>query len=147
MTATPLNARPAWDDYWPTIGSEDYLAAKALLDLSPQVRGDAALWLKWDSYEQWNDDGEVIGHSTPFATLDWDGWIENIDQHGVGWSSTEKRLFEVIAALVSTEPREIALRGILDYMGSWEVDVWRILVNWGTGGNNQDRRGRATVTQ
>ncbi|MDN5893930.1 MAG: hypothetical protein L0H93_07875 [Nocardioides sp.] len=137
--------RPSWDEYWAKVGSEDYLAAKALLELSSQVRCDAAQWLEWVSHQLWSDDDEPVGQSEPYPNLDWEGWVKSVDEQGRGWSSTESRLFEVVAALVAEEPRAIRLRGLLDSMGSWESDVWRILTEWGTGGNNKDHPGRATV--
>lgn len=143
MTATD---RPAWDAYWATVGAEDWLAAKALLELSATVRRDAAQWLRWETRPLWSSDGqERIGVGDPEPVLDWDDWVTDVDDRGRGWSSTEKRLYEVVAALVSQERRAIPLRGVLDEMGSWETDVWRILIEWGTGGNNRDRPGRVTV--
>lgn len=136
---------PMWDAYWGRVGSEDFLAAKALLELSPSIRLDATQWLEWSTDELWDDDGETVGQSEPYANLDWEGWVKDVDEQGRGWSGTEKRLFKVVAALVTSEPRAIPLRGVLDYMGSWETDVWRILTEWGTGGNNREYPGRATV--
>lgn len=37
------------------------------------------------------------------------------------------------------------MRAVMGYLGSWELDAWRILVAWGTGGNNREYQGRATV--
>lgn len=115
-----------WDQTWADIDGEAWLAAKALLELSPALRRDAIQWMSRRS-------------------IDWDGWIASVDEDGRGWSSSERRLFEIVAALVAEEPRAVPIRGLLDNMGSWENDVWRILVNWGTGGNNRDLPGRAAL--
>lgn len=117
----------AWRETWADIDGEAWLAAKALLELSPAVRRDAAQWMT-------------------SREIDWDGWIADVDAVGRGWSSTEQRLFEVVAALVATEPRAVQLRGVLDSMGSWEGSVWRVLTDWATGGNNRDLPGRLTIT-
>lgn len=116
-----------WDEIWSGIDGEAWLAAKALLELSPTLQRDAMQWMQ----------------APP--ELDWDGWIGDVDTAGRGWSSTEHRLFDVVAALTATEPRAVSLRGVLDAMGSWESEVWRVLVEWGTGGNNRDVPGRVTV--
>lgn len=136
--------KPTWDAYWATVGSEEYLAAKALLELS-SIQLDAAQWLEWHRDEQYDDDHNPAGWSDPYPTLDWDAWIRDYDETGRGWSGTEHRLFRIVAALVSSEERPFPLRETLGYMGSWETDVWRILVEWGTGGNNREYPGRATV--
>lgn len=136
MTGQAKTDRPTWEAYWATVGNENYLAAKALLELSHSVRGDAEQWLEWRG-DRHHDDA-------PSPTLDWDGWIADVDA-GRAWSSTELGLFRIVAALAARDDRAIPLRGTLGYLGSWETDVWRILVEWGTGGNNRDAPGRATV--
>lgn len=136
--------RPTWDVYWAKVGSEEYLAAKALLELS-SIQLDAEQWLEWHRDEMWDDDHNPAGWSAPYPTLDWDEWVRDVVEQGRGWSSTEHRLFRLVAALVATDPPPFALRDTLGYMGSWEKEVWRILVDWGTGGNNRDYPGRATV--
>lgn len=146
MSESGTRVRPTWDEYWAKVGSEEWLAAKALLELS-SIRHEAESWLRWERDELWDDDGNVVGHSDPYPVMPWDAWIADYDENGRGWSSTEHRLFSIVAALVSQEPRAIPLRGMLDYMGSWETDVWRILTEWGTGGNNRDHPGRATVVE
>jgi hypothetical protein len=122
-----------WNAFWNGVSGEDWLAAKALLDLCPTpLRSEARSWLRPDA------DGGGRGW------LDWDGWIADYDERGRGWSSTEHRLFAVIASLVDPD-RPLALTRTLGYLGSWEGDVWRILTEWGTGGNNRDCPGRMTV--
>ncbi len=129
-------AAAAWSTCWPEVGSEEWLAARALLELSPALVGEAASWV-------------AQGGGRPGALLD---WVADVDREGRGWSSTERRLFAVAAALIDPvdddgEPRTVPLVGLLDLMGSWEGDVWRILTDWGTGGNNAGRPGRWAVVR
>lgn len=134
---------PAWPDFWKQVGSEEWLAAKALLELDTYgtVRNDAGHHLAYPAqpYRTVNEDGERCWA----IVMDWEGWVADVDEHGRGWSSTERRLFHLVAALTTGRPLNII--GVLDQMNSWEHDVWRILVDWGTGGNNRDRRGRSAV--
>lgn len=153
MTATQhhteVDANADWEAAWRTVGSEDWLTAKALLELSPALLREASAWVAGHDGQP----GELIG------------WVEDVDRRGRGWSSTEGRLFRVVAALLDPSPdvldaREVGygmqmnedrvLRGVplvyfLELMGSWEGEVWRILTEWGTGGNNREHRGRHTV--
>lgn len=137
--------RPTWEAYWAKVNSEEYLAAKRLLELS-SIQHDAAQWLEWHRDREYDDDGNEVGWSDPWPTLDWDGWIKDYDERGRGWSSTEHGLFQIVAALVASEERAFPFRRTLGYLGSWETEVWEVLVEWGTGGNNRDIAGRATVT-
>jgi len=139
-TAPP---RPTWAEFWARVGDEDWLAAKALLELS-SIRREAESWLRWERDPLYDDSGEPFGYTDPYPVLDWEAWIADYDAEGRGWSSTEHRLFALVAALVIPD-RQIAFRSVLGYMGSWETEVWRILTEWGTGGNNREYPGRATV--
>lgn len=82
----------------------------------------------------------------PEALIDWEAWAEDYDREGRGWSSTEHRLAQLVAAL-TVRDRTMKISGVLDLMGSWERDVWRILVEWGTGGNQRDQRGREQLAE
>jgi hypothetical protein len=144
MTTTPT-ATAAWEQFWRRVDGEDWLTAKALIELSPALHREAADWL-------------ARGPSLR-------DWVDDVDERGRGWSSTEGRLFRVVAALLDPAPdavdahevpyaiqigdgrvrRAVPLSYFLDLMGSWEGDFWHILTNWGTGGNNRDHPGRATV--
>lgn len=142
-----LGPRPKLEQARASIGNEQMLAALALLRLSPQVQRDAAQYTTWSeggryTYEGEGDDRVATFH--PDASLDWEDWVANVDKHGRGWSSTESRLFELVAALTVSD-RKIDLTSVLGYLGSWETEVWRVLVEWGTGGNNRELPGRATV--
>lgn len=147
---TPADTATEWDSYWRGVGSEEWLTARQLIELSPSLRSEAASWLRTGKGRDLTD------------------WIHDVDDTGRGWSSTESRLFRVVAALIDPYPdadwvedlpslplyvvkvgddykRTVPLVYFLEQMGSWEIDVWRILVNWGTGGNNREYPGRATV--
>jgi hypothetical protein len=145
MTTTPTTAT-AWDAFWRRVDSEEWLTARALLQLSPALHREATSWVEKRGHDGLHD------------------WIADVDNNGRGWSSTEARLFRVVAALVDPYPdrdeprgpweapttdggvrRVVAVTNFLELMGSWEGDVWRILTEWGTGGNNRDVSGRATV--
>jgi len=78
---------------------------------------DAARFTDWDTvagtftYEGEGED--KVGTFHPSADIDWDAWVADVDEHGRGWSSTESRLFEVVAALV-VDDRKLALTSVLD---------------------------------
>jgi hypothetical protein len=145
-----MGPKPTLEKVRDSTGNERVLAALALLlKVCPAPLGrDAARFTDWDTvagtftYEGEGEDKVCTFH--PAAGIDWDAWVADVDERGRGWSSTESRLFEVVAALV-VDDRKLALTRVLDYMGSWETDVWRVLVEWGTGGNNRELPGRATV--
>ena len=119
-----------------------------LVDLSPALRADASQFLSWSTtpvYDSDHWDAKQIGvRVTDEPEWDWEAWIASIDADGPGWSSTEWRLFRLVASVLDPE-RPMLLRGNLDQMGSWETEAWRILVNWGTGGNNREWPGRVQI--
>ena len=130
------------------VGSESWLAALALLDLSPAVQADVARFAEWSrrdghyTHTGGGDDRVATFHPTPVVA--WDEWLADVDERPRGWSTTEHSLAQVVAALVDRD-RTINLHDVLGYQGSYEGDVWRILTTWGTGGNNRDQPGRYTV--
>jgi hypothetical protein len=126
-----------WEAFWVRVDGEEWLTAKALLDLCPSpLRSEAMSWLRTD----------VRQDGSRWSWVDWDGWITDYDEQGRGWSSTEHRLAAVVFALVDPE-RPILMSRVLGQMGSWETDVWRILTEWGTGGNNRNCPGRSTAVR
>lgn len=125
--------RPTWDEFWCNVNGEDWLSAKAVLELCPVVLEDASRWLRYNDHER-------VRH----ADLDLDEWVRDVDEHGRTWSTTERNLFAVAASLIDRD-REISLVKVLSYTGSWERTLWRILVTWGTGGDNRGYQGRSTV--
>lgn len=140
-----------WDEAWAEVGSEEWLAAKRLLELS-SLQYEAAHWIRNSR------------HDRAGGILD---WIADVDAEGRGWSSTEHRLFRVVAALVDPWPerpdgpvgpyeatrgdgtvhRLVPLVHVFDSMGSWEHEFWQVMVQWGTGGNNRDYPGRLRVVE
>ena len=131
-----------WNAYWTGVNSERLLAVRALLDLSGTVRADVAKWLNIKRDPMFNDDGEQVGEDE-YVNIDWEAWAADFDANGRPFSSTELHLAELVAALAADKP--IKLARVLEYTGSWETELWRVLVDWGTGGNNRDLPGRATV--
>lgn len=130
-----------WLDYWAGIDNERLLAVGALLDLSHTVREDVARWLRIEMEPLFDDDGHEVGEQE-CVTVDWDGWATDLEA-GRPFSSTEANLAKLVAALAADRP--INLAQVLEYTGSWETPLWTVLVEWGTGGNNRDLAGRATV--
>ncbi len=140
-------ARPTWNETWARIGSEDMLAAKALIEITFDLKADAAQWLGYDEQPVYASDdwrARQIGVEQGDPIFLYDEWIADVEANGRGWCSSDHSLFDVVASLLDPE-RPMHLRRLLGYMGSWEADVWRILVAWGTGGNNRDAAGRMTA--
>lgn len=142
MSPTTASVDERWSSYWADVGNERLLAAKALLELSPTVRRAVAQWLRTDIEPRFDDEGNEVGEAE-YINLDWDGWAADFESNGGPFSSTEAGLAEVVAAL--TAGKSINLVRVLEYTGSWETQLWKVLVEWGTGGNNRDLPGRATV--
>jgi len=142
MPTTTASVDERWNSYWADVGNERLLAAKALLELSPTVRGAVAQWLRTDIEPRFDDDGNEVGEAE-YINLDWDGWAADLESNGGPFSSTETNLAAVVAALTAGKP--INLVQALECTGSWETQLWKVLVEWGTGGNNRDLPGRATV--
>lgn len=120
---------PSWEALFADAGNKNWLAAKALLELDPHrtVQRDAARWITSSGSDgHLADSGEWVWE----LELDWVAWVADVDERGRGWSSSEHRLFQVVASLVAGRPFPIA--GVLDQLGSWEVGAWRILAAWGT---------------
>jgi hypothetical protein len=135
-------ANGQWNGYWSGIDNERLLTARALLDLSSTVREDVARWLRTETEPIFNDDGDEVGEEE-YVNLDWEGWATDVEVAGRPFSSTEANLAKLIAGLVADRP--VKLAAVLEYTGSWETELWKALVEWGTGGNNRDLPGRATV--
>ncbi|GEM_PF-6838473 len=127
------------------VGSKEWLAGLALLGLSPTVSADAARFTEWSkesgsySYEGEGDDRAGTFHPVP--RMDWEAWAADVDEPVRGWSSTEWRLFHLVAAITVAE-RTIQLSGTLDALGSWEGEALDIIVQWASGGNQRERLGR-----
>lgn len=139
-----LGDRPTVEQVRTSAGSEEWLAAFALLDLSPTVAADAARFTEWardDGQFTYDGEGEdKVSTFHPSEQMDWEAWVASVEEQGRGWSSTESRLYQLIAALIADRP--LKLPGVLDAMGSWEREVLDIVVQWASGGNNRDLPGR-----
>lgn len=141
-----LGPRPSLDRVRDSVGSEEWLAALALLDLSHAVGADAARFTVWSRdgghYTYESDGDERVGTLHPDALMDWQAWTADVDEQDRGWSTTEWTLYELIAGLTTGRPLQLV--GNLNSLGSWESDALGILINWASGGD-QSRPGRLTV--
>ena len=142
-------AAGAWSAAFASVGSEEWLTARRLIELSAALFFDAQSWVA-----RAGDAGALVD------------WIRDVDENGRGWSSTEGRLFRLVAALVDPYPDEdatpaqdpwiawsegkprrvIPVAYFLEMMGSWEGQVSAALVDYMTGGDNRHHLGRWTVT-
>jgi hypothetical protein len=143
-----IGQRPTLAQLREQVGSEEWLAALALLDLSPAVANDAAGFTAWsrDSgrFTYTGEGEDRVGTFHPQPEMDWETWVAKVDSAGCGWSSTEMRLFELVAAL-TVVGRRVSLVGVLDRMGSWVREVLGVLVQWASGGNNREYPGRVGI--
>lgn len=139
-----LGPRPTLAQVHGTVGNEDWLAGLALLELAPALATDAGHYTEWSREGRHEEapDGTRVFHPDPL--MDWQAWVSDVDTAGRGWSSTEWRLFDVIAAIV-IDDRPLRLRGTLDNLGSWEAAALGILVEWASGGNQREHPGRVTT--
>lgn len=124
------------------MGNTEWLAARALLepDIYRTVQRDAERWITNPQR-----DGSLSNSGTWVweLELDWEGWVADVDTRGRGRSGGEYQLFELTAGPLTGRPFNGV--GVLDRMGSREVEAWRILTEWGTGRDNRGRPGRWTA--
>jgi len=120
VNAPADDACDRWERYWSEIGNEQWLAARELLDLSPRVRNLFATFVAVE--DRWGD-----GHAE--LQLDWEAAAAQAERDGL--SSTEYHLARLVAALTTGQPIDLVS---LSWMGSWQGEVWRVLVQWGTDG-------------
>lgn len=140
---TETSGRPTWEGYWATVGSEDYLYARELIELSPSVRSHFAAHVHGDPNDPWADDA---------LHLDWQAAAAAADEWPA--SGTERRLLDLVLSLVNpdvsghheqrededgsyevwvtTGVRKIDVRD-LGSMGSWRDDVAAIVGRYITG--------------
>lgn len=114
-----------WDEFWAGVGSEEWLAAKAVLDADPRLTVG-------------RDFAQYLDEADP-----WDAWIASVKEDGRGWSSTEWRQYRIVAALVDYD--EVLNLQLLAQLGSWGRPILTALVEYASGGNNRDLPGRLTV--
>jgi len=112
-------------EYWTDVHNEDWLAARQLLEVSPEVQEFYACNLAEELVPTDDDDGHQRHRSRRELRPDWAGAASSIDADG--FSSTERRLAHLVAASTADLTS-------LTLMGSWSTPVWRILLGWGTDG-------------
>lgn len=120
-----------WSEYWTQVGNEDWLAARRLLDLSPRVSGFYGCYLTEELVPSHieDDGGHLRTRKRPNLQLDWQAAASRVDADG--FSSTERRLARLVAALATGHPVDLQ---DLSQLGSWSLDVWAILTEWATDG-------------
>ena len=125
----PTATADRWERYWSQVGNEQWLTARELLDLSARVRGVFTQFVT-----------PVTGAHRDRLRLDWDAAAEQVEREGL--SSTEYRLARLFLALTTGRPVDLES---LSCMGSWQDEVWRVLVEWATDGRltTTTTRGRA----
>lgn len=141
-----IGARPTIAQVGEGVGNEAWLAALRILSISATVQADAAQFTEWSRGGRFVDepDGpETARIFMPDPSLDWEAWVADVDEHGRGWSSTEHRLYELVAGLV-IRGRTVDLVDTLGNLGSWERDILQTLVTWASGGT-PTTPGRLTV--
>lgn len=142
-----VGSRPTLDQVRAFAGSEEWQAGLALLDLCPGLALNAARFTEWSDHGGRyvpTGDGEVqevVFHPDPL--MDWEAWAADVDDAGRGWSSSEWRLFELIAGITIRE-RKVSLEEVFSF-GSWEREALAIVVEWATGGNQGVQPGRYTI--
>ncbi len=139
-----LGPRPSLAQVGEWAGSEEWQAGLALLALSPALTANAARFTTWSDgggrYDYTGEGEERVAVFTPNPGMDWAAWAADVDEHGRGWSSTEWRLFELIAG-ITVRDRRVSLTEVFN-LGSWEREALTIVVEWASGGNQRDRPGR-----
>jgi hypothetical protein len=138
MNGHKVQARPTWEEYRTCVRNEELVAAMTLLEVDPYatVRNDAARWLSWS---QRGDGRMVAGVLMPNPQLDWEAWVTDVESLGRGWSSSQWRMYDVVAGLTANRPFNIV--GVLDRLNEWGTPAWCILAAWGSGANADQIRG------
>lgn len=151
---------PTWEEYWVTVGNENFRFARELIELSSSVRAHFAHFIDWHDEPEYVDDPNAT-HSWEPSIPDPEGWVRrdaNLDWRAAAkaadeWpaSSTEQRLLDLVLAFVQPEEewdpdfqrtantRLIDVR-TLGLMGSWRDDVAAILNRYITGQEPKDWR-------
>lgn len=138
-----LGPRPTLPQVRDSVQNEEWLAALALVELSPGLTAEIAAWCSWSrdsgrwTYDDPNDPDASTFH--PHAVVDWQAWAADVDEHGRGWSGTERRTAQLVMAL--TVGRPTPLVGVLDSLGSSQDEALDIIAAWVTGGEQKSRPG------
>lgn len=122
-------AATAWVEHWSTVGNEDWLTARTLIELSPRVRGYFASYLGRVELIEYDEHANQVRSGRHELVVDWQDAAAHLNREGL--SSTEHRLARLALAVATDEP--IALHS-LARMGSWSAQVWRTLTEWATSG-------------
>jgi len=128
-TSSGGSSNVLWQEYCADVRNEDWLTARRLLELSPRVRGFFACYLAEDVVPSYDDDGHERPQPLHEVALDWEAAAARIEADG--FSSTERRLAMLVAALTTGQPLDLES---LTRMGSWTLQVWQVLLDWGTDG-------------
>ena len=128
-TTSSGSSSARWQECWTDVHNEDWLAARQLLVLSPEVRDFYACNLAEELVPTDDDDGHERHRSRRELRLDWAAAASRIDKGG--FSFTERRLGHLVAALTAGQPADLTSA---TWMGSWSTPVCRILLGWGTDG-------------
>ncbi len=128
-TTSDDNSGTLWREYWAQVRNEDWLTARRLLELSPRVQGFFACYQAEDVVPIYDDDGHERPQPLRDVALDWEAAAARIEADG--FSSTERRLAMLVAALTTGQPLDLES---LTRMGYWTLQVWRVLLDWGTDG-------------
>ena len=128
-TTSSGSSSARWQEYWTDVHNEDWLAARQLLELSPEVQELYACNLAEELVPTDDDDGHERHRSRRELRPDWAGAASRIDKDG--FSFTERRLGHLVAALTADQPLDLTS---LTWMRSWSTPVWRILLDRGTDG-------------
>jgi hypothetical protein len=111
----------AWEEFWAEVDDQEWLAARAVLEVSARVRGVAETFV-------YRDERPLRDKPRGEALLDWEGFAAQVSRAGL--SSGEARLADLVVALTTGAVIELEP---LSRLGSWGPQVWRVLARWGTG--------------
>ncbi len=128
-TTSSGSSSARWQEYWTDVHNEDWLAARQLLEPSPEVQDFYACNLAEELVPTDDDDGHERHPSRRELRPDWAAAASRIDKDG--FSFTERRLAHLVAALTADQPADLTSP---TWMGSWTAPVWRILLGWGADG-------------
>ncbi len=117
-------------EYWTDVHNEDWLAARQLLELSPEAQEFYPCNLTEELVPTDDDGGHERHRSRRELRPDCAGAASSIDKGG--FSFTERRLAHLVAALTA-DHQPLALTSPT-WMGSWTAPVCRILLDRGTDG-------------
>jgi hypothetical protein len=128
-TTSSGSSSSRWQECWTDVHNEDWLAARQLLEPSPEVQEFYACNLAEELVPTDDDDGHERHPSRRELRPDWVAAASRIDKDG--FSFTERRLAHLVAALTADQPADLTSPTL---MGSRSTPVCRILLDWGTDG-------------